>query len=234
MSTAQQIYTIITDNYPQLDDVDMAQGYRCDTITVGEAALTITSDGTWQIVSDDKSMFIGNLGDLSPRGLAHNLVAAAGPSHAYHVALTQGPDGWEVDPMRSSLTYSKWHGLDGVPVSLSLNDNRPPVVTVHYYDVPITLRGASASQARQALEDLYDRGLAYMVDAYLPQSPTLEMGLALLDPQDREGADVTIETRPTPLSKGKIYVVRKGNREHPCVTVGQVVDTILDTALERW
>lgn len=225
----ESIATLVEEAYPQLaDHVEEGVYHGSPALIMDGAVLTLLDFNTIRLEDYHGNLNYIQIETGDERDLARQFVAASSPYGEYHAALAQGPEGWEIEPWGSGMTYSAWRSSNGTHVEVAIPAMFSPDVIIDYYGIPLTLRGVTANEARIAVETLEERGVAAMVDEWLGGVDTLRGALSVLPNGAIEDAQADIASHPTPGGLGHYWVVTINGAEHTCNTAGQVVDVLTD------
>lgn len=225
----ETIAALVEEAYPQLADRLEEDVYHgSPALIMDGAVLTLLDVDTIRLEDYHGNIHYGQIRAGDERDLARQFVAASSPYGEYHAALSREPEGWEIEPWGSGTTYSAWRSSDGTRIEVSMEAMFSPDVIIDYYNIPLTLRGATANEARIAVETLEEHGVAAMVDEWLGGVDTLRGALNVLPSGAIDDAQAEIASHPTPGGYGHYWVVTIDGAEHTCNTAGQVVEVIAD------
>jgi hypothetical protein len=225
----EAIAALVEDNYPQLA-AHLEEGvyHGSPALIMDGAVLTLLDFDTIRLEDFRGNLTYSQIETGDERDLARQLVASSSPYGEYHAALAQGLDGWEIEPWGSGSIHSAWRSTGGTEVEVDLVSAFSPDVIIDYYGTSLTLRGATANEARIAVETLEEHGVAAMVDEWLGGVDTLRGALNVLPSGAIDDAQAEIASHPTPGGYGHYWVVTIDGAEHTCNTAGQVVELIAD------
>ena len=225
----ESIATLVEETYPQLaDHVEEDVYHGSPALIMDGAVLTLLDFNTIRLEDYHGNLNYIQIETGDERDLARQFVAASSPYGEYHAALAQGPEGWEIEPWGSGMTHSEWRSSDGTYVEVDMSAMNSPNVIIGYYGASLTLRGATANEARIAVETLEEHGVAAMVDEWLGGSESLREALSILPNGATEDTKAEIAGHPTPAGYGHYWVVTIDGAEHTCNTVSQVVEVIAE------
>lgn len=225
----ETIAALVEEAYPQLAD-HMEEGiyHGSPALIMDGAALTLLDSETIRLEDYHGNIHYGQIRAGEERDLARQFVSSSSPHGEYHAALARGPEGWEIEPWGSGRTHSAWRSSDVTYVEVDMTSPFSPDVIIDHYGISLTLRGATANEARIAVETLEEHGVAAMVDEWLGGVDTLSGALKVLQSGAIDDAKAEIASNPTPGGYGHYWVVTIDGAEHTCNTVGQVVEVIAD------
>ena len=225
----EAIAALVEDDYPQLaDHVEEGVYHGSPALIMDGAVLTLLDFDSIRLEDFRGNLTYSQIKTGDERDLARQLVASSSPYGEYHAALAQGPEGWEIEPWGSGMIHSAWRSTGGTEVEVDLVSAFSPDVIIDYYGTSLTLRGATANEARIAVETLEEHGVAAMVDEWLGGVDTLRGALNVLPSGAIDDAQAEIATHPTPGGYGHYWVVTIDGAEHTCNTAGQVVELIAE------
>lgn len=225
----EAIAALVEEAYPQLaEHLEEGVYHGSPALIMDGAALTLLDFDSIRLEDYHGNLHYGQIRVGEERDLAHQFVAASSPYGEYHAALAQGPEGWEIEPWGSGRTHSAWRSSDGTYVEADMTSPFSPDINIDYYGISLTLRGATANEARIAVETLEEHGVAAMVDEWLGGADTLRGALNVLPNGATEDIQADIASHPTPAGYGHYWIVTIDGAEHVCNTAGQVVEVIAD------
>lgn len=225
----EAIAVLVEEAYPQLAD-HMEEGiyHGSPALIMDGAVLTLLDFDTIRLEDYHGNLHYGQIKAGEERDLARQFVAASSPYGEYHAALAQGPEGWEIEPWGSGRTHSAWRSSDGTYVEVDMTSPFSPDVIIDHYGISLTLRRATANEARIAVETLEEHGVDAMVDEWLGGGDTLRGALNVLPSGAIDDVKADIASHPTPAGYGHYWIVTIDGAKHTCNTVGQVVEAIAD------
>lgn len=233
MNTTESALKAIADrveaNYPHLSGhVEEDTYHGSPALIMDGAVLTLLDFNTIRLEDYHGNLTYSQIKTGDERDLARQFVAASNPYGEYHAALARQPEGWEIEPWTSSRVLSSWRSSGGTYVEVDMTSPFSPDVIIDYYGISLTLKGATATEARIAVETLEEHGVAAMVDEWLGGVDTLRGALNVLPSGATEDIQADIEAHPTPGGFGHYWVVTIDGAEHTCNTAGQVVEILAD------
>nr|DAX58242.1 MAG TPA: hypothetical protein [Caudoviricetes sp.] len=228
-STRETIATLVEATYPHLaGHLEEDTYHGSPSLIMDGAIMTFLEFDTIRLEDYHGNLTYSQIETGDERDLARQFVAASNPYGEYHAALARKPEGWEIDPWSSSRVLSAWRSSDGTYVEVDMTSPFSPDVIIDHYGIPLTLKGATAAEARIAVETLEEHGVAAMVDEWLGGVDTLRGALNVLPNGAIEDIQADIEAHPTPGGFGHYWVVTIDGAEHTCNTAGQVIDVLID------